>query len=35
MSDWIHETRKEIIVAMLRDDEKLERWLKAFLRIYP
>ncbi len=35
MSEWAHETRKEIVVEMLRADPKLERWLKAFLRIYP
>ncbi|GAI76404.1 unnamed protein product [marine sediment metagenome] len=33
--NWAHETRKQLIVDMLREDPKLETWLKAFLKIYP
>ena len=32
--DWAHETRKEIVVEMLRVDQKLMCWLKALLKIY-
>ncbi|MBA7543778.1 hypothetical protein ES705_36118 [subsurface metagenome] len=35
MSNWAHETRKEIVIAMIRDDPKLGRFLRAFLKFYP
>jgi hypothetical protein len=35
MDEWAHETRKQIVLDLLREDKKLERWLKAFLKIYP
>jgi len=33
--NWAHETRKQIIIEMLREDKKLYCWLRAFLKSYP
>ena len=32
MGNWAHETRKQIVIEMIREDPKLGRFLKAFLK---
>ena len=34
MSEYVKEARKQIVVAMLSEDDELRKFVKAFLEVY-